>query len=70
MFVIVAPVSSVPSATLRKQKYVETSLDPGETIIEHVSNSGHEHPLLSLPTVLGGRGFAATNVGATVGSSM
>ena len=27
--------------------------NPGETIIEHVSNSGHENPLLSLPTVLG-----------------
>jgi len=25
----------------------------GETIIEHVSNSGHDHPLLSLPRVLG-----------------
>jgi F-type H+-transporting ATPase subunit a len=27
--------------------------NPGETIIEHVSNSGHEHPLLSLPTIFG-----------------
>jgi F-type H+-transporting ATPase subunit a len=27
--------------------------NPGETIIEHVSNSGHEYPLLSLPTVFG-----------------
>src|SRR5690242_3751643 len=25
----------------------------GETIIEHVSNSGHDHPLLRLPHVLG-----------------
>jgi F-type H+-transporting ATPase subunit a len=27
--------------------------NPGETIIEHVSNSGHEHPLLSLPRIFG-----------------
>jgi F-type H+-transporting ATPase subunit a len=26
---------------------------PGETIIEHVSNSGHDHPLIHLPTILG-----------------
>ena len=25
----------------------------GETIIEHVSNSGHDHPLIHLPTILG-----------------
>ena len=25
----------------------------GETIIEHVSNSGHDHPLIRLPHVLG-----------------
>ena len=25
----------------------------GETIIEHVSNSGHDHPLIKLPTLLG-----------------
>ena len=25
----------------------------GETIIEHVSNSGHDHPLLRLPTIMG-----------------
>jgi F-type H+-transporting ATPase subunit a len=27
--------------------------NPGETIIEHVSNTGHENPLIALPTVLG-----------------
>jgi F-type H+-transporting ATPase subunit a len=27
--------------------------NPGETIIEHVSNSGHEHPLIHLPAVAG-----------------
>ena len=27
--------------------------NPGETIIEHVSNSGHEHPLISLPKIFG-----------------
>jgi F-type H+-transporting ATPase subunit a len=27
--------------------------NPGETIIEHVSNSGHENPLLHLPTIFG-----------------
>jgi F-type H+-transporting ATPase subunit a len=27
--------------------------NPGQTIIEHVSNSGHEHPLISLPKVFG-----------------
>ena len=27
--------------------------DAGETIIEHVSNSGHDHPLIHLPRVLG-----------------
>ena len=27
--------------------------NPGETIIEHVSNSGHERPLLSLPRIFG-----------------
>jgi F-type H+-transporting ATPase subunit a len=27
--------------------------NPGETIIEHVSNSGHEHPLFSLPKIAG-----------------
>ena len=27
--------------------------NPGVTIIEHVSNSGHDHPLIHLPTVLG-----------------
>jgi F-type H+-transporting ATPase subunit a len=25
----------------------------GETIIEHVSNSGHDHPLIHLPTIMG-----------------
>ncbi len=27
--------------------------NPGDTIIEHVSNSGHDHPLIHLPTVFG-----------------
>ncbi len=27
--------------------------DAGKTILEHVSNSGHEHPLIQLPRVLG-----------------
>jgi F-type H+-transporting ATPase subunit a len=27
--------------------------NPGETIIEHVSNSGHDHPLIHLPTIFG-----------------
>jgi F-type H+-transporting ATPase subunit a len=27
--------------------------NPGETIIEHVSNSGHDHPLIHLPAILG-----------------
>src|SRR6266849_3174657 len=27
--------------------------DAGKTIIEHVSNSGHHHPLLKLPTIWG-----------------
>jgi F-type H+-transporting ATPase subunit a len=27
--------------------------NPGETIIEHVSNSGHEHPLIWLPKIFG-----------------
>src|SRR5262245_18924997 len=27
--------------------------NPGDTIIEHVSNSGHEHPLIPGPTILG-----------------
>ena len=32
---------------------VSERFDPGETIIEHVSNTGHDHPLIPLPTVLG-----------------
>ena len=27
--------------------------NPGDTIIEHVSNSGHDHPLIAGPTILG-----------------
>ena len=33
--------------------------NPGETIIEHVSNSGHEHALFHLPTI-GGIDFSVT----------
>jgi len=29
------------------------AFNAGETIIEHVSNSGHEHPLIKLPTLMG-----------------
>jgi F-type H+-transporting ATPase subunit a len=29
------------------------AFDAGKTIIEHVSNSGHAHPLIRLPTILG-----------------
>jgi F-type H+-transporting ATPase subunit a len=32
---------------------VRKGFDAGETIIEHVSNSGHEHPLIHLPKILG-----------------
>src|SRR6187399_844411 len=33
--------------------------DAGKTIIEHVSNSSHEHPLIHLPTI-GGIDFSVT----------
>src|SRR5213083_3025155 len=29
------------------------TFNAGETIIEHVSNSGHDHPLIHLPNVFG-----------------
>ena len=32
---------------------VHKGFNAGETIIEHVSNSGHDHPLVALPRVLG-----------------
>jgi F-type H+-transporting ATPase subunit a len=34
-------------------KQAAEKFNAGETIIEHVSNSGHEHPLIKLPTILG-----------------
>ena len=32
---------------------VAEKFNAGETIIEHVANSGHEHPLIQLPTIAG-----------------
>lgn len=45
-------------ALTRIQEPAETpekheAFNPGETIIEHVSNSGHDHPLIHLPTLFG-----------------
>src|SRR5262245_45732843 len=34
-------------------EHAAEKLNARETIIEHVSNSSHEHPLIKLPTILG-----------------
>jgi F-type H+-transporting ATPase subunit a len=41
------PAHEAPAGGERKR------FDPGGTIIEHVSNSSHEHPLIHLPTIFG-----------------
>jgi len=38
---------------MQESAAVPEKFDAGETIIAHVSNSGHDHPLIHLPRVFG-----------------